>query len=252
MPGLSLDPRASILLLLCSFIPPICFNDPVACAAVFASYLATALLAAGPRRLRAAWFLLPPLILTSVPLWALFLGQGEVVGRWGPLAWRDISGLFGLAMGFRFGAWSLAGLTFLALVTVEELAWGLHRLGLPYPAAFSLSLSIRLARQFSETARMIVEAQLVRGLDLGSGSLPSRLGRLVPMLVPLLVLSLRRVNQMAMAMEARGYGTGHRTTWVDHRWRTFDTLAVLAASALSVLCVGLRWNGMGILLRDRF
>ncbi len=252
MSGLSLDPRASILLLLCSFVPPICFNDPVPSAVVFAVYLATALFAAGPRRLRAAWFLLPPLILTSVPLWAVFLGQGEVVLRWGPLVWRDVSGLFGLAMGFRFGAWSLAGLTFLVLVTVEEMAWGLHRLGLPYPAAFSLSLSIRLARQFSETGRRVLEAQLVRGLDLGSGSLPARVGRLVPMLVPLLVLSLRRVNQMAMAMEARGYGAGHRTTWMDHRWRAVDTLSVLAGSAITVLCLGLRWHGVGVLLRDRF
>ncbi len=251
MSGLRLDPRASILLLLCSFFPPICFNSPLPSAAVFAAYLVVALIASGPGGLRAAALLLTPLLLSSALLWGVFLGEGEVLFRLGPLAWRDVSVWFGLAMGLRFGAWSLAGLTFLARVTVEEMAWGLHRLGLPYPAAFSLSLSLRLARQFSDTARMVVEAQRVRGLDLEGGSLPSRVGRLAPTLVPLLVLSLRRVNQMAMAMESRGYGGGPRTSWLDFRWRNVDTGLLLGGVALTMLCIGLRWYGVGVLLNER-
>jgi len=251
MSDLRPDPRASLLLLVVGFVPPLCFNAPWPVAAVLAGYLAVGLVAAGPRRLRPAGFLLPPLILTSALLWGVFLGRGEVVVRLGPLAFRDVSALFGLAMGLRFGAWSLAGLTFLAVVTVEELAWALHRLGLPYPAAFGLSLSVRLTGQFSETAGRVLEAQRIRGLDLNSGSLLSRLGRLTPMLVPLLVLSLRRVNQMAMAMEARGFGEGRRTTWTEHPWRSRDTLRVLAGLALTGLCVGLRWHGVGVLVSDR-
>ncbi len=251
MPGLKSDPRASLLLLSGSFVPPLCFNAPLPGAVVLAGYLVVGLAAAGSRRLRPAWFLLPPLVLSSMLLWGVFLGRGEVLARLGPLTFRDVSGLYGLAMGLRFGAWSLAGLTFLAVVSVEELAWGLHRLGMPYPAAFGLSLSVRLAGQFSETARRVLEAQRVRGLDLGSGSLPSRLGRLTPMLVPLLVLSLRRVNQMAMAMEARGFGGGQRTTWTEHEWGSNDTLRVLAGLALVLICVGLRWQGVGALVSDR-
>jgi len=251
VPGLRLDPRASILILLCSFVPPICFNSPPASAAVFVAYLLVALVALDRARLRAAALLLPSLVLSSALLWGVFLGEGEVLFRLGPLAWRDVSGWFGLAMGLRFGAWSLAGLAFLARVTVEEMALGLHRLGLPYPAAFSLSLSLRLAGQFSDTARMVFEAQRVRGLDLEGGSLPSRVARLAPMLVPLLVLSLRRVNQMAMAMESRGYGGGPRTSWLDFRWRTLDTALVLACVALTFLCVGVRWHGVGVLLQGR-
>lgn len=118
-------------------------------------------------------------------------------------------------------------------------------------AAFGLSLSLRLAGQFSDTARMVFEAQRVRGRDLEGGSLPSRVRRLAPMLVLLLVLSLRRVNQMAMAMESRGYGGGPRTSWLDFRWRTLDTALVLACVALTFLCVGLRWHGLGVLLQGR-
>lgn len=251
MRGLTVDPRARVVLLLLSFVPPLCFNSPGAGAAVAAAYVAVGLGAGAGATLRRAAPVLLPLVLTSALLWALLLGRGEVVIRLGPLALRDLSLLFGLAMGFRFVAWSVAGLVFLALTPVEQLAWALRGLGLPYPLAFGLSLSVRMARQLSETAVTVAEAQQVRGLDLSTGSLLERLRKASPMLVPLLVLSLRRVNQMAMAMEARGYGSGPRTSWLVSHWSTRDTMAVLLAMGLAAGAAWLRLRGVGVLLPDR-
>lgn len=251
MPRVSLDPRARVLLLVLSLAPPLLFNDPRGTGACALLYLAVgAATGAGPA-LRSAGLVLLPLVPTSMALWALLLGQGEVVARVGPFALRDVSLLFGLAMGLRFTAWTVAGVAFVALTPVEELAWALHRLGLPYPVAFGLSTSLRLARQLRETAISVAEAQQSRGLDLTSGSLGERVRKAAPMLIPLLVLSLRRVNSMAMAMEARGYGAGRRTSWICWRWSAADTGAVLAAAVGVALCAWLRWQGFLVLVPDR-
>lgn len=251
MPRLTLDPRARVLLLGLSFVPPVLFNDPRGTGAVAALYLAACLAAGAATALRSAAPFLLSLLATSTVLWALMLGQGEVVARLGPVALRDQSLLFGLAMGFRFTAWSTAGVAFVALTSVEDLAWALHRLGLPYSVAFGLSASLRLARHLSETAVAVSEAQQARGLDLTSGGLLTRVRKAIPMLIPLLVLSLRRVNSMAMAMEARGYGAGGRTSWISWRWGAVDTLALLTAAALVGACVWMRLQGLGVLVPER-
>lgn len=251
MRRLTLDPRARVLLLGLSFAPPILFNDPRGTGAVAIVYLAVCLVAGAGPALRSAALVLLPLLLTSTALWAVMLGRGEVVAQIGPVAVRDQSLLFGLAMGFRFTAWSVAGIAFVALTSVEDLAWALHRLGLPYSVAFGLSASLRLARHLSGTAAAVAEAQQARGLDLTTGSLAARIRKAAPMLIPLLVLSLRRVNSMAMALEARGYGAGPRTSWILWRWGAAETLAVLAAAAAVGLCVWLRLQGLGVLVPER-
>lgn len=251
MPCVTLDPRARVLLLLLSFVPPVLFNDPRGTGPVAILYLAVCLAAGAGAALRAAAVVLLPVLLASTVLWALMLGQGEPVARLGPLVLRDQSLLFGLAMGCRFIAWSIAGVAFVALTSVEDLAWALHRLGLPYPVAFGLSSSLRLARQLSGTAAAVAEAQQARGLDLRAGAPAQRVRKAVPMLVPLLVLSLRRVNSLAMAMEARGYGAGRRTSWIAWRWTGRDTAVLIGATALVAVAVWARLQGLGVLIPER-
>ena len=54
----------------------------------------------------------------------------------------------------------------------------------------------------------------------------------------LLVHTLRRSGQLALAMDARGFATAHRRTWAGvPRWRAGDTVLVLAAAAVAVVPV---------------
>lgn len=246
-----LDPRARVLLLVLGCVPAACFNHPAWTAPAALAVLAVGLAAgAGPALRKSAPFLLTLLTVSTV-LWSLLLGQGDPLFEAGPLVFRKESLLFGLAVGLRLVSWSAAGLAFMAVTPVEEMTWALHRLGLPYPAAFGLSMSVRLAGQFTDTARTVSQAQEVRGLDLRSGGLLARTRKAAPMIVPLLVLALRRVNRMAMAMESRGYGAGRRTSWIEHRWGGRETAAVLAAALLAAACVALRLEGFGVAVPGR-
>ena len=58
----------------------------------------------------------------------------------------------------------------------------------------------------------IMKAQEARGADFDSGNLIQKAKSLVPLLVPLFISAFRRANDLAMAMEARGYRGGEGRT----------------------------------------
>ena len=50
-----------------------------------------------------------------------------------------------------------------------------------------------------------MKAQAARGADFESGNLIKRVKALVPILVPLFLSAFKRADELALAMEARGY-----------------------------------------------
>ena len=58
----------------------------------------------------------------------------------------------------------------------------------------------------------IMKAQMARCADFESGGLIKKAKSLVPLLVPLFISAFRRANDLAMAMEARGYRGGEGRT----------------------------------------
>ena len=62
-----------------------------------------------------------------------------------------------------------------------------------------------------------------------------------PILVPLFVSSFNRADELANAMEARGYQGGEgRTKYRELNWQLRDTIAMLAFVALTALLFFLR------------
>ena len=57
-----------------------------------------------------------------------------------------------------------------------------------------------------------MKAQIARGADFENGNLIQKAKSLVPLLVPLFISAFRRANDLAMAMEARGYRGGEGRT----------------------------------------
>ena len=93
----------------------------------------------------------------------------------------------------------------LAVTRLPDLTRALERtLRVPYRYAFALSTAIRfipiLARDFSA----VVEAQTARGVEL-DGNLLQRVRLLLPLCVPLLVSSVRRIESAALSAELRGF-----------------------------------------------
>ena len=224
-----LDPRTKLGLLLISFLMVLLPQRPEVVG------LAT-LLVLGHLTLARAWgevarirWLLCALALFSLAIWS-WLAQGPT-----PLFWRVSreSLAFGLATFLKLGTMMVAGLILLATTPVEELFLGLVKLKVPYAGAFAFALALRWVPEIFDTTRRVREAQEARGLEWERGTPLERLKRHLPLLVPIFLLTLRRSQTMAWALEDRGFQRSKtRTYLLEVRMARRDWLALALAAVL--------------------
>lgn len=86
-----------------------------------------------------------------------------------------------------------------------------------------------------------MKAQMARGSDLSAGPIKDRLKAVVPLLVPLFVSAFKRAEDLATAMEVRGYRGGEgRTKYRQLKWMGRDTAILVILVLLGVLLWMLR------------
>ncbi|MDX1261031.1 energy-coupling factor transporter transmembrane component T [Exiguobacterium sp. K1] len=107
--------------------------------------------------------------------------------------------------------------------------------------ALMLSISLRFLPTLAEETEKIMKAQQARGVDLSAGPIKERLRAIIPLLIPLFISAFKRAEDLATAMEARGYRGGEgRTRLRESKWTTRDTGLILLLVVLGLLLVYLR------------
>lgn len=76
---------------------------------------------------------------------------------------------------------------------------------LPYRYAFTLTTALKFIPVFMDEMKAIMEAQTARGVEFDAGSPMRKIALMLPLCVPLLVTSVQRTGQNAMAAESRGF-----------------------------------------------
>lgn len=128
---------------------------------------------------------------------------------------------------------------------MEALLEPLARVGLPVrEAALVLTIALRFVPTFYEEIAKITKAQRARGVDLRSGGPWRRLRGWVAVFVPIFVTAFRRAEELATAMEARGFQSArHRTRMVQLRLTRRDLIASLVVVAFGLAVLGLERLG---------
>jgi energy-coupling factor transporter transmembrane protein EcfT len=99
---------------------------------------------------------------------------------------------------------------------LERLLRPLRIIGVPsYDIATMISIALRFVPTLLEEMTRVREAQVARGADFRKGPLLRRIKSATSLLVPILMSSLRRADELASAMEGRGYRRGPRTYMQD-------------------------------------
>jgi len=104
-----------------------------------------------------------------------------------------------------------------------------------------VQITMRYLPLISQTAEKIAKAQAARGGDWEqSGFNPIRQAkRVLPLIVPLMVNSLKRAEIMALAMESRGFNAAQkRSSFYSLKFDWFDMLFVLISIVVSALIIG--------------
>jgi energy-coupling factor transport system permease protein len=145
---------------------------------------------------------------------ALFLPIGtREIFRW----WIFHPTFESLAQGFltatRIYAMVSAFILFLLSTHPSELMSDLTRRGLPGQFAYVIVSTLQIIPQMQAKAQTIIAAQRSRGLDT-EGSYTKRIGALIPLVGPLVFGSLVEVEERAIAIEARGFTSTRRKTFL--------------------------------------
>lgn len=102
--------------------------------------------------------------------------------------------------------------------------------------ALMMSISLRFIPTLMDETDKIIKAQMARGSDLSAGPIKDRIKAVVPLLVPLFVSAFKRAEDLATAMEVRGYRGGEgRTRYRQLNWMKKDTVALILLTVISVL-----------------
>ncbi|MFB5662992.1 energy-coupling factor transporter transmembrane component T family protein [Alteribacillus sp. HJP-4] len=174
------------------------------------------------------------LILFTFILHALFTKEGDVLVSLGVFEIYKGGVEQGLFIAFRLLL--LVFITSLLTLTtspidltdaLEQFFTPFKRIGLPaHEIALMMSIAIRFIPTLLQETEKIVKAQTARGADFSKGSLKERSQAFVALLVPLFVRAFKRAEDLAFAMESRGYNGGEgRTKLRELIWRTRDTAA---------------------------
>ncbi|MFA6739423.1 MAG: energy-coupling factor transporter transmembrane component T [Bacilli bacterium] len=117
-----------------------------------------------------------------------------------------------------------------------DLTYGLESLFSPlkvirFPAheiAMTISIALRFIPTLLEETEKIMKAQASRGVDLNEGKLNEKITAIVSLIIPLFISSFQRSEDLANAMEARGYNpSGKRTRYRLLKWANHDTGALI-------------------------
>ena len=86
-----------------------------------------------------------------------------------------------------------------------------------------------------------MDAQKARGVELDKGNILKRIRNIIPIIVPLIIVSIRRALSIAESMESRGFGAiENRTYMYTLSFRRRDWGVVVASFLVLVFVVYLR------------
>lgn len=124
---------------------------------------------------------------------------------------------------------------------IEDLLKPFTRFGVPaHEIALMISIALRFIPTLIEEAQRIMKAQSSRGVDFDEGSFKEKVSGILSLIVPLFVSSFQRAEDLADAMEARGYAPGaQRTRYKQLIIQSRDYIFIGIVVLILVVVIGL-------------
>lgn len=125
-------------------------------------------------------------------------------------------------------------LIFLLTTNPSEFAAGLNKIGLSYRIAYAVALTLRYIPDIQQEFVTISHAQQARGYDMSNKApLKQRIRGAAGILIPLLLSSLARIDEISRSMDLRRFGKEkHRSWYYQQTFRRNDWLAFVLVCLL--------------------
>jgi len=240
-----LDPRSKLIFVFVFIAIVFIANNAVTYALLLAFTLITVLLS----RIRLYFLIngLKPilfLMLFTFLLHIFFTQEGDLLWKWQFIEIYEEGLRQGIFISIRFLV--LVFITSILTLTtspisitdgMEVLLNPFKRFKLPvHELALMMSISLRFIPTLMDETDKILKAQMARGSDISSGTIKERIKAVVPLLIPLFVSAFKRAEDLAVAMEVRGYRGGEgRTRYRQLKWDWRDTIIMVVALVLAII-----------------
>jgi energy-coupling factor transport system permease protein len=186
------------------------------------------------------------LVLLTLLLQVFFTKEGSLLYELGPIKIYEEGIRQGIFISLRFFFLILMTSLLTLTTTPIEITDGLETLLNPlkkvrfpvHEMALMMSISLRFIPTLMQETDKIMKAQIARGVEFASGPIKERIKAVIPLLIPLFVSSFKRAEELAIAMEARGYRGGEgRTKFRQLSWRVADSFQMVILAALTILLI---------------
>lgn len=198
------------------------------------------------------WFIFIFMLLNNIMIFLFAPGYGsEIYGTthvlmqgWGRYSLTAEQLFYQLNVTLKYFVVLPIALLFIATTSPSEFASSLNSIGVPYRAAYAVSLTLRYIPDVQRDYREISQAQQARGIDTSrNATFGQRVRNISAILIPLLLASLERIETISTAMELRGFGKHRRRSWYATRpmrmrdWVTIALSLTFFATAIALLYV---------------
>ncbi|NCA97672.1 MAG: energy-coupling factor transporter transmembrane protein EcfT [Bacteroidia bacterium] len=119
--------------------------------------------------------------------------------------------------------------------------------------AMTISIALRFIPTLLDETMRIMNAQASRGVDFEHGKLKEKIKAILSLIVPLFMSAFQRSEELANAMEARGYNPrAKRTRYRNLKWSIGDTFSLFF---VTILCTGviltstMNWNFIDMIFK---
>ncbi len=144
----------------------------------------------------------------------------------------------GILLSLRLLSFSGIVILFVLTTDLEEFGITLRKMKFPYEFVFIIVAIARFIPVLIDDTETIMKARMVKGIEFQRGGLLTKIRRYARLLVPLVIVSLRRSSRLAEAMDARGFGAvKKRTFYTDVNMRTRDW--ILSGIFIVILVIGI-------------
>jgi energy-coupling factor transporter transmembrane protein EcfT len=181
----------------------------------------------------------------------LFFTEGNIIWQipYLPIKITEEGLSRGLLISWQFLTLALSGAILTMTTSPSDLVCGLEHLLSPLryilvpvqDIAVMVSMALRFVPTLLEEYDRIKTAQMARGAEVETGHFNRKMKSLAALLMPLLVSAFRRADDLAEAMETRGYARGPRTTLHQTRFGHEEAVALIVLGLLFSLVLASKY-----------
>ena len=128
---------------------------------------------------------------------------------------------------------------FVSTTNPSELASSLNAIGIPYKVSYAFSLALRYIPDIQKDYHDISLSQQARGVMLGKDvKLWTRFKNAITIVLPLILVSIARIDTISNAMDLRCFGKNKKRTWyMRKKFTKKDYLVLTSCIIFAVLCL---------------